>query len=147
MEAISLQMMQTLSTTIEAKDEYTRGHSHRVAEYAVLIAEELGWDKKEIRNLRNAAHLYDIGRIGIPDSILNKPTRLTEEEYAVIKEHTIIGAEILKNITLIDHVKEVARSHHERYDGKGIDPIPQKTSWLHISDVQSDPKSQCKREY
>ena len=103
-------MMQTLSTTIEAKDEYTRGHSHRVAEYAVLIAEELGWDKKEIRNLRNAAHLYDIGRIGIPDSILNKPTRLTEEEYAVIKEHTIIGAEILKNITLIDHVKEVARS-------------------------------------
>lgn len=119
MEAISLQMMQTLSTTIEAKDEYTRGHSHRVAEYAVLIAEELGWDKKEIRNLRNAAHLYDIGRIGIPDSILNRPTRLTEEEYAVIKEHTIIGAEILKNITLIDHVKEVARSHHERYDGKG----------------------------
>ena len=119
MEAISLQMMQTLSMTIEAKDEYTRGHSHRVAEYAVLIAEELGWDKKEIRNLRNAAHLYDIGRIGIPDSILNKPTRLTEEEYAVIKEHTIIGAEILKNITLIDHVKEVARSHHERYDGKG----------------------------
>ena len=119
MEAISLQMMQTLSTTIEAKDEYTRGHSHRVAEYAVLIADELGWDKKEIRNLRNAAHLYDIGRIGIPDSILNKPTRLTEEEYAVIKEHTIIGAEILKNITLIDHVKEVARSHHERYDGKG----------------------------
>lgn len=119
MEAISLQMMQTLSTTIEAKDEYTRGHSHRVAEYAALIAEELGWDKKEIRNLRNAAHLYDIGRIGIPDSILNKPTRLTEEEYAVIKEHTIIGAEILKNITLIDHVKEVARSHHERYDGKG----------------------------
>ena len=119
MEAISLQMMQTLSTTIEAKDEYTRGHSHRVAEYAALIAEELGWDIKEIRNLRNAAHLYDIGRIGIPDSILNKPTRLTEEEYAVIKEHTIIGAEILKNITLIDHVKEVARSHHERYDGKG----------------------------
>ena len=119
MEAISLQMMQTLSTTIEAKDEYTRGHSHRVAEYAALIAEELGWDKKEIRNLRNAAHLYDIGRIGIPDAILNKPTRLTEEEYAVIKEHTIIGAEILKNITLIDHVKEVARSHHERYDGKG----------------------------
>lgn len=118
-EAMSLQMMQTLSTTIEAKDEYTRGHSHRVAEYAALIAEELGWDKKEIRNLRNAAHLYDIGRIGIPDAILNKPTRLTEEEYAVIKEHTIIGAEILKNITLIDHVKEVARSHHERYDGKG----------------------------
>ena len=119
METMSLQMMQTLSTTIEAKDEYTRGHSHRVAEYAALIAEELGWDKKEIRNLKNAAHLHDIGKIGIPDNILNKPTRLTEEEFQVIKEHTVIGAEILKNITLIDHVKEVARSHHERYDGMG----------------------------
>lgn len=119
METMSLQMMQTLSTTIEAKDEYTRGHSHRVAEYAALIAEELGWDKKEIKNLKNAAHLHDIGKIGIPDNILNRPTRLTEEEFQVIKEHTVIGAEILKNITLIDHVKEVARSHHERYDGMG----------------------------
>ena len=113
------EMMQTLSTTIEAKDEYTRGHSHRVAEYAALIAEELGWDKKEIKNLKNAAHLHDIGKICIPDNILNKPTRLTEEEFQVIKEHTVIGAEILKNITLISHVKEVARSHHERYDGMG----------------------------
>lgn len=119
METMSLQMMQTLSTTIEAKDEYTRGHSHRVAEYAALIAEELGWDKKEIKNLKNAAHLHDIGKICIPDNILNKPTRLTEEEFRVIKEHTVIGAEILKNITLISHVKEVARSHHERYDGMG----------------------------
>ena len=118
METMSLQMMQTLSTTIEAKDEYTRGHSHRVAEYAALIAEELGWDKKEIKNLKNAAHLHDIGKICIPDNILNKPTRLTEE-FQVIKEHTVIGAEILKNITLISHVKEVARSHHERYDGMG----------------------------
>lgn len=119
METMSLQMMQTLSTTIEAKDEYTRGHYHRVAEYAALIAEELGWDKKEIKNLKNAAHLHDIGKICIPDNILNKPTRLTEEEFQVIKEHTVIGAEILKNITLISHVKEVARSHHERYDGMG----------------------------
>ena len=119
MEIMSLQMMQTLSTTIEAKDEYTRGHSHRVAEYAVLIAKELGWSQKDILNLRNAAHLHDIGKIGIPDTILNKPTKLTEEEYAVIKEHTVIGAEILKNIRLIDHVTEVARSHHERYDGTG----------------------------
>ena len=119
METMSLQMMQTLSTTIEAKDEYTRGHSHRVAEYAALIAKDLGWDKKETRNLKNAAHLHDIGKSGIPDNILNKPTRLTEEEFQVIKEHTVIGAEILKNITLIDHVGEVARSHHERYDGMG----------------------------
>ena len=73
-ERISLQMMQTLATTIEAKDEYTRGHSYRVAEYAALIAKELGWSQDEITNLKHAAHLHDIGKIGIPDSVLNKPT-------------------------------------------------------------------------
>ena len=119
LEEISLQLMQTLSTTIEAKDEYTRGHSYRVAEYSALIARELNWDEDEIRNLKNAAYLHDIGKIGIPDNILNKPVKLTDEELGVIKEHTVIGAEILKNITLIDHVKEAARSHHERYDGRG----------------------------
>ena len=119
METMSLQMIQTLVTTIEAKDEYTRGHSHRVAEYSALIAKELGWKQKDIFHLYNAAHLHDIGNIGIPDAILNKPARLTDEEYAVIKEHTIIGAEILKNITLVKHVVEVARSHHECYDGTG----------------------------
>ena len=119
METMSLQMIQTLVTTIEAKDEYTRGHSHRVAEYSALIAKELGWKQKDIFHLRNAAHLHDIGNIGIPDAILNKPARLTDEEYAVIKEHTIIGAEILKNITLVKHVVEVARFHHECYDGTG----------------------------
>ena len=119
MEKVSLQMIQTLSTTIEAKDEYARGHSHRVAEYAALIANELGWDSEEIMNLKYAAHLHDIGKIGIPDMLLNKPACLTPEEYSVIKEHTVIGAEILKNISLIPHVAEVARSHHEHYDGTG----------------------------
>ena len=64
-------MMQTLATTIEAKDEYTRGHSYRVTEYAALIAKELGWSQDEITNLKHAAHLHDIGKIGIPDSVLN----------------------------------------------------------------------------
>lgn len=119
LEKVSLQMIQTLSTTIEAKDEYARGHSHRVAEYAALIAGELGWSSEEIMNLKYAAHLHDIGKIGIPDMLLNKPARLTPEEYSVIKEHTVIGAEILKNISLIPHVAEVARSHHEHYDRTG----------------------------
>lgn len=119
LEKVSLQMIQTLSTTIEAKDEYARGHSHRVAEYAALIAGELGWSSEEIMNLKYAAHLHDIGKIGIPDMLLNKPARLTPEEYSVITEHTVIGAEILKNISLIPHVAEVARSHHEHYDGTG----------------------------
>lgn len=118
-EKMSLQMMQTLCTTIEAKDEYTRGHSHRVAEYSALIAKELGWDSKDILNLKYAAHLHDIGKIGIPDTVLNKPTKLTAEEYAVIKEHPVIGAEILKNITIVKDAAKVARHHHERYDGTG----------------------------
>lgn len=116
---MSLQLMQMLSTTIEAKDEYTKGHSHRVAEYSVLIARELGWNEKELSNLKNAAHLHDIGKIAIPDTILNKPSKLSEEEFSIIKEHTIIGANILKNISLIDHVQEIVRNHYERYDGNG----------------------------
>lgn len=112
-EEMSLQLMQMLSTTIEAKDEYTKGHSHRVAEYSVLIARELGWNEKELSNLKNAAHLHDIGKIAIPDTILNKPSKLSEEEFSIIKEHTIIGANILKNISLIDHVQEIVRNHHE----------------------------------
>ena len=111
MEKLSLQVLRTLSTTIETKDEYTRGHSHRVGEYAALIARELGWSQEEIINLKNTADLHDIGKIGVPDTILNKPTKLTEDEYIIIKDHTVIGAEILKNITLIPHAAEVARSH------------------------------------
>ena len=118
-EKTSLQMIQTLSTTIEAKDEYMRGHSFRVAEYAAMIAEKMGWDATEISNLKDAVYMYDVGKIGIPDAILNKPTSLTEEEYELIKAHTVIGADILKNITIIDHVAEIAKYHHERYDGKG----------------------------
>ena len=118
-ELLSLQMMQTLSTTIEAKDEYTRGHSYRVAEYAALIAAELGWSSEEIQQLKHAAYLHDIGKIGIPDLILNKPSRLTDDEYNLIKKHTVIGAEILKDITFVPHIVEVARNHHERYDGNG----------------------------
>ena len=118
-EAMSLQMIQTLSTTLEAKDEYTKGHSERVAFYAGCVAEELGWSKDEVENLKNAARLHDVGKIGVPDTILNKPTKLLDEEYEIIKKHTTIGAEILKNITLIDHAEDVARYHHERFDGKG----------------------------
>ena len=118
-EKMSLQMIQTLATTIEAKDEYMKEHSYRVAAYAALIAQELGWDATEISNLKDAVYMYDVGKIGIPDAILNKPTRLTEEEYERVKAHTVIGADILKNITIIDHVAEIARYHHERYDGHG----------------------------
>ena len=111
--------MESLSTTIEAKDEYTRGHSRRVAQYAALIAENLGWSNEEIQNLKNCAYLHDIGKIGIPDQILNKPGKLTNEEFNLIKQHTTIGQDILKDITIIPHIDEVTRSHHEHYDGTG----------------------------
>lgn len=116
---ITLQMMQSLSTTIEAKDEYTRGHSRRVAQYAALIAKNLGWTDQEIENIKSCAYLHDIGKIGIPDQILNKPGQLTEDEFNLIKQHPIIGQDILKDITIIPHLGEVTRSHHEHYDGTG----------------------------
>ena len=116
---ITLQMMQSLSTTIEAKDEYTRGHSRRVAQYAALVAKSLGWTGQEIENIKSCAYLHDIGKIGIPDQILNKPGKLTNEEFNLIKQHTTIGQDILKDITIIPHIDEVTRSHHEHYDGTG----------------------------
>lgn len=112
-------MMESLSTTIEAKDEYTRGHSRRVAQYAALIAKNMGWTNEEIQSLKNCAYLHDIGKIGIPDQILNKPGKLTNEEFNLIKQHTTIGQDILKDITIIPHIDEVTRSHHEHYDGTG----------------------------
>lgn len=118
-EAMSIQLIKMLSTMIESKDEYTKGHSYRVAEYSALIAEALGWESKEVDSIRNAAYLHDIGKMGIPDIILNKPTKLLDSEYEIIKQHPAIGADILKNISLVPHAWEVARYHHERYDGSG----------------------------
>ena len=108
-----------IAKTVDAKDELTSKHSQRVSEYSVLIAREIGFTESEQENLRRAALLHDIGKIGIPDSILNKPARLTDEEYAVMKSHVTRGAEILKDFTLIDHVVDGTRYHHERYDGRG----------------------------
>jgi energy-coupling factor transport system substrate-specific component len=108
-----------IANTVDAKDERTSEHSKRVAEYSVLIAKELGKSDEECEILRKTALLHDIGKIGIPDSVLNKPGKLTEEEYEIMKSHVEKGAEILKDFTLIDHVWEGALYHHERYDGKG----------------------------
>ena len=97
----------------------TSQHSARVAEYSVLIGKELGFDDTQCEQLKKAALLHDIGKIGIPDRILNKPDRLTDDEYAVMKSHVVKGGEILKSFTLIEHVEDGALYHHERYDGKG----------------------------
>ena len=118
-EQMSFQTIQTLANAIDAKDPYTKGHSTRVSQYAVMIAEKLGWKKARIDDLRYAALLHDIGKIGVPDSILNKPARLTEVEYDIIKSHTTMGGDILQERTVVDKAEDVARSHHERYDGAG----------------------------
>ena len=118
-EEMSFQTIQTLANAIDAKDPYTKGHSTRVSQYSVLIAEELGWDPDRVSDLRYAALLHDIGKIGVPDSILNNPKRLTEVEYSIIKSHTTMGSDILRDRTMIRSAEDVARSHHERYDGRG----------------------------
>lgn len=109
----------TIARTVDAKDENTSQHSVRVSEYSVMIAKRLGFTDEQCETLRKTALLHDIGKIGIPDSVLNKPSRLTDEEYEIMKSHVVKGAEILKKFTLIDNVQEGALYHHERYDGKG----------------------------
>ena len=118
-ERMSLQMVQALASTIDAKDSYTNGHSTRVAKYAVMIAERMGYSGEKLEHLQYAALLHDIGKIGVPREIINKPTKLTDEEYEVIKTHPVIGSNILKEISELPDIAIGARWHHERFDGKG----------------------------
>ena len=108
-----------IARTVDAKDERTSEHSKRVAIYSKQIAEAYGLDRKQCQDIEWAAQMHDIGKIAIPDAILNKTSRLTDEEYAIMKSHTNRGADILQDFTLLDHVIEGARYHHERYDGRG----------------------------
>ena len=116
---ITLESIQAIARTIDAKDEYTNGHSIRVGFYSKLIAENMGMSPDEVDNIYYIALLHDIGKIAIPDSILNKPGRLTDEEFTVMKSHTTRGAGILKGISTIPQIIEGAKSHHEKYDGSG----------------------------
>ena len=113
-----------IANAVDAKDVRTHQHSTRVAEYSVMIADEMNcfkwWERRKmLSNLRKAAQMHDIGKIGIPDSVLNKVGRLTDDEYAKMKSHVVRGAEILKDFTLVEHVEEGTKYHHERYDGRG----------------------------
>ena len=118
-EEMSFQTIQTLANAIDAKDPYTKGHSTRVSQFSVMIAEQLGWPRARVMGLRYAALLHDIGKIGVPDSILNKPARLTDVEFDIIKSHTTMGGDILHESGVADVAEKVAYSHHERYDGTG----------------------------
>lgn len=119
LERISMQIVTALSGAIDAKDTYTNGHSTRVADYSREIARRLGLSEKEQDDIYMMGLLHDVGKIGVPDAIINKPAKLTDEEYSIIKQHPTMGAEILTNITEFPKLSTGARWHHERYDGKG----------------------------
>ncbi len=108
-----------LAKTIEMKDPYTHGHCERVMKWSLLLAEKVGLSSADKKNLKYAAVLHDIGKIGVPGRVLNKPGKLTDEEYDMVKKHPILGEEILKPISLFKEVAKWVRWHHERWDGKG----------------------------
>lgn len=113
------EIIESFATVIDMKDSYTQGHSSRVAKYTAMLAKELGYDEETVEQYYNIALMHDIGKIGIPDQVLNKPGKLTDEEYDVIKSHTKRGYEVLKSISLMPDVVVGAEAHHERPDGKG----------------------------
>ncbi len=119
LERIFMQIVKTLSGAIDAKDTYTNGHSIRVAEYSKEIARRAGFQEEAQDDVYMMGLLHDVGKIGIPDAIINKPARLTDEEYSVIRNHPVVGAEILGNITEFPKLSTGAKWHHERYDGRG----------------------------
>ena len=116
---LSLQVVTTLASTIDAKDKYTNGHSQRVAEYSRELGRRIGKPPEELEEIYFIAMLHDIGKIGVPDAIINKTSKLTDEEYNIIKTHPGIGAEILKNISEMPNMEIGAHWHHERFDGRG----------------------------
>jgi len=119
LEKAYLESIETLRFTVEAKDTYTRGHSDRVSEYSVLIGEKLGLSNDDINTLKVGGLFHDIGKIGVPDNILLKNSKLTDDEYSEIKNHPSIGAHILSNATIFKDALPVVKHHHERYDGNG----------------------------
>ena len=108
-----------LAAALEAKDAYTGNHAHTIAELALAVGERLGMSARELRAVRLGALLHDVGKIGIPESILNKPGRLSAEEFAVMKQHTVIGADIISGIPGMGEVMSLVRWSHERWDGNG----------------------------
>ena len=117
--SLTLHVVQTLAETIDAKDTYTNGHSGRVAAYSRMIARRMGYDEYEQDEIYIIALLHDVGKIGVPDWIINKTDRLTDEEFSEIKKHPEMGNRILKNIKEMPKLAYGARWHHERFDGRG----------------------------
>ena len=111
--------MESLAVAIDTKDNYTKGHSQRVADYSREIAKRARFSEKDQEEIYIMGLLHDIGKIGIPDAVINKPDKLNDEEYEIIKQHPAMGAKILDNIKEDPNLALGAKCHHERFDGKG----------------------------
>ena len=136
-----LHIVEALADAIDAKENYTNGHSGRVASYAREIAHRSGYSGSREKEIYMMGLLHDIGKIGVPDAIINKPARLTDEEYGVIKAHSAMGAKILNNIVEMPALVTGARWHHERYDGSGYpdglskEDIPEEARIIAVADA------------
>jgi putative nucleotidyltransferase with HDIG domain len=117
--ATFLQTMESLATALEARDDYTRGHSHRVCEVTQLVGQAFSLNPDLLEELRIGTILHDIGKIGVPDAILNKPGRLTDEEYRVMQQHPVIGFDICRPLKISPSILTIIRNHHEKLDGTG----------------------------
>ena len=141
LDRISMQIVQALSGAIDAKDKYTNGHSARVAEYSKEIARRAGFSETMQNDIYMMGLLHDVGKIGVVDSIINKPSKLTCDEYDIIKTHPVVGNNILKNISEFPQLLIGARWHHERYDGKGYpdgiagEDIPKEARIIAVADT------------
>ena len=141
LESLSLHVVHTLAKTIDAKDAYTNGHSERVADYAREIARRYGYDEDRLEEIYIMGLLHDVGKIGVPDAIINKQGKLTDDEYAMIKKHPLMGAEILATVSEMPKLVTGARWHHERYDGRGYpdglkaDDIPEEARIIAVADA------------
>lgn len=115
------ELIMAISKLLDSRDTYTANHSENVAKYSLLIAKELGLSKEQCKAIYIGGLLHDTGKIGVPESILTKPTKLTNDEYETIKQHPVIGYESLKHISSIHShgILDMVHYHHERYDGKG----------------------------
>ena len=135
------QIVRSLTEAIDAKDAYTNGHSGRVAEYAEMIAKRCGYSDEQLNNLYMMGLVHDVGKIGIPDAVINKPGKLTPEEYEIIKTHPVLGAKILGTIQGMPSLHVGARWHHERYDGTGYpdglagEEIPEEARIIAVADA------------
>lgn len=141
MQSMFESMIQSLASALDAKDAYTSGHSNRVADLASELARRLGYDDPAIANIRMGGILHDIGKIGVDDSVLRKPASLTENEFAQIKRHPILGFDILKGIEQFGSILPAVRHHHESWDGSGYpdglsgDDIPRDAQIVAVADA------------